>query len=321
MSRISWIILGAGLLSAPAAIAQPVQGSGFSLGGVNISGYADLSYFDDGTDNGGFGRADLDVEFMPGNTANGVALGFSLGFDGAKQFDGNVISQGTFYPALVLGFGNHKVSVGAPRSVANRGYYPETMFANNARFDLKLGLLRDSVLSYVALTADYHPYGIRYDGTFDQTKVGVSTHRIDESGITANFYALAVSHTYHSNGSLPELTFYGGVERVESAGLEKNNYTLGVEAESDKFRLGLKLGKRPWPYDARIAEVYGKYQFNTSLSATASVFHASRRGADLTVYGIGAEYTFLNNAYLSGSIADGNNNLDTQYAVSIGWRF
>ncbi len=190
MSCISWIMLAAGLLSAPAAISQPLQGSAFSYGGVNISGYADLSYFDDGIESGGFGRADLDIEFMPRNTANGVALGFSLGFDGAKQFDSGFINQGVFYPALVLGFGEHRISVGAPRSVANRGYYPETMFSNNARFDLVLGGLRDSMLSYVSLIGDYHPYGIRYDGTFGQTKVGLSAHRIDESGITADSFCL-----------------------------------------------------------------------------------------------------------------------------------
>ena len=321
MKRISSVAVVAGILAAHTAAAQPIQGDGFLRGGFDLSGYADLSYFDDGTDSGTFGRADLDMEFTTDPNASGVVLGFSLGFDGAKEFNGGTLSEGAFYPAVIVGFGNNKVSVGAPRSVINRGYIPETIFANNARLDLAVSAFTGSILSFGALFNNYHPYGIRYDGTFGQTKVGFSAHRVDNSGIKADFYALAISHTYTLNGPLPELQFYGGVESMNPTGPSLINYTLGVESRSDKWRLGMQLGNREAPVNTNTVELYGKYQFNRSFSAMASALRFTGAGVDRTIYGIGAEYTFLNNAYLSASIADGNNSIDTSYAVSIGWRF
>lgn len=321
MRRISTMLIGAVILAAHTATAQPFQGNGFLRDGFDITGYTDLSYFDDGTDSGTFGRADLDMEFTTDPNANDVVLGFSLGFDGAKEFTGGTMSLGAFYPALIVGFGNNKVSVGAPRSVINRGYIPETIFANNTRLDLSISAFTGSILSFGTLINDFHPYGLRYDGVFGQTKVGFSAHRVDNSGVKADFYALAMSHTYTMNGPLPEVTFYGGVESINPVGPSKINYTLGVEARSDELRLGMLLGNRDSPTNTNTVELYGKYQFNNSFSTIASVLRFTGAGIDRTIYGIGAEYTFLNNAYISASIADGNNSIDTSYAVSIGWRF
>ncbi len=234
----------------------------FSLGGIGISGYADISYFDDETQSGSFARADIDLTYLPNRSPSSFSLGFSLGFDGAKQSGSGGINSGVFYPAVLFDFGDSgRVSIGAPRSVMNRGYIPTTVFALNSRLDLQLSPFTDSVVPYLALAGDYHPYGIRYDAAFGNTEIGISYNQISDSGLDADFYSIAFSHRFESSGRMPELDIFGGVERIDTGALNTRNYSLGIEASFENLDVGFRLDERNLPVDSRTAELYGRMQF------------------------------------------------------------
>lgn len=315
--------IGVTLISAHSAMAQAEQTPLFSLGGIGISGYVDLSFFDDETRSGAFRRADIDLAYLPNRSRSPVSLGFSLGFDGAKQSGSGGINTDAFYPAVLFDFGDSgRVSIGAPRSVMNRGYIPATVFALNSRLDLALMPYTDSVVPFLALASDHHPYGIRYDTALGNTEIGISFHRISDSGLDADFYTMAFSHKFESSGRLPELDVFGAVERIESGGNSTRNYSLGIEASFDNLDIGFRIDEHNLPVDTRAAELYGRMQFNTALSASASVINIDTNiGNDLTVYGIAVEYLFVNNTYFNASYSDGSNGVPRNLGLSVGMRF
>ncbi len=323
MKRPFLIAIGAALISTNSALAKPEQRPLFSLGGVGISGYADLSYYDDETDSGTFGRADFDLTYQPNHSPSSFSLGFSLGFDGAKEWHNGSINTGVFYPAVVFDFGDSgKLSVGGPRSVMNRGYIPTHIFALNSRLDLQLSPYTGSIVSYLALAGNFHPYGIRYDASLGNTNVGISFNQISDSGLDADFYALAFSHEFAANGRIPEMNLFGAVERIDSAGMNTRNYTLGVEASFDSLDIGLRFDNRNLPADTRATELYGRMQFNHALSASASVINLDvGAGSNARIYGVAVEYLLVNNTYINASYSDGNNGVPRNLGMSIGWRF
>jgi len=323
MKRSVLVAIGTTLISAQSAFAEAEQTPLFSLGGIGISGYADLSYFDDETNSGTFARADIDLTYLPNRSPSSFSLGFSLGFDGAKESGSGGINSGVFYPAVLFDFGDSgRVSVGAPRSVMNRGYIPNTVFALNSRLDLQLSPFTDSVVPYLALAGDYHPYGIRYDTAFGNTEIGISFNRISDSGLDADFYALAFTHRFESNGRIPELDVFGGVERIDAGAFNTRNYSLGIEASFDNLDVGFRIDERNLPVDSRAAELYGRMQFNTALSASASVINIDPNfGNNITIYGIAVEYLFVNNIYFNASYSDGSNGVPRNIDLSVGWRF
>ena len=323
MKRTVLVAIGTTLITAQSALAEVDQTPLFSLGGIGISGYADFTYFDDETNSGTFARADIDLTYLPNRSPSSFSLGFSLGFDGARQSGNSGINSGVFYPAVVFDFGDSgRVSVGAPRSVMNRGYIPTTVFALNSRLDLQLSPYTDSVVSYLALAGDYHPYGIRYDTALGNTEIGMSINQISDSGLDADFYAMAFTHKFESSGRMPELDVFGAVERIDTGALNTRNYSLGVEAGFNNLDLGFRIDDHNVPIDTRTAELYGRMQFNTALSASASVININPNiGNSFTVYGVAVEYLFVNNTHFNASYSDGNNGAPRNIELSVGWRF
>ncbi|AXX97916.1 hypothetical protein BAR1_08210 [Profundibacter amoris] len=317
------VAIGTSFISAQSVMAEVDQKPLFSLGGVSISGYADLSYFDDETNSGTFARADIDLTYLPNRSPSSFSLGFSLGFDGAKESGSGGINSGVFYPAVLFDFGDSgRVSVGAPRSVMNRGYIPTSVFALNSRLDLQLSPFTDSVVPYLALAGDYHPYGIRYDTAFGNTEIGISFNRISDSGLDADFYAMAFSHKFESSGRIPELDVFGAVERIDAGAFNTRNYSLGIEAGFDNLDLGFRIDERNLPMDTRAIELYGRMQFTTALSTSASVININPDiGSSVTVYGIAVEYLFVNNTHFNASYSDGSNGVPRNIDLSVGWRF
>jgi len=322
MKYLAPTVIGIALIATQSTAIEPEQKTLFSLGGISVSGYADLSYYDDETSSGSFARAELDFAYAPNRQASAFSLGFSLGFDGAKEGGSGTISAGVFYPAAVIEFGeNHKVSLGAPRSVMNRGYIPTTVFALNSRLDLILSPVTDSMVSYLALAGDYHPYGIRYDTAIGQTRVGASYNQINDSGLNADFYALAFSRNLAASGRRPELDFFGGIEHISSAGVRENNYTIGLEASFEKLDIGLRFNERNMPVNTLATEIYGRMQFNHALSSSASVINIDGSGSNTTIYGISVEYQFVNDTHINAGVSDGNNGTPRMLDLSVGWRF
>jgi len=317
MKTLTWIAHSALIVAANGAVAQ----SAFSSpdGGFYIDGYAELSYVNFNSDSDTLARAELNMGILPNAGASSFPIGFSLGID---AFSINDTTETALYPALVFALGsNSLVSVGVPRSVVDYGYIPNTVLAESALLDLEFSQVAGSALAALYLFDDVDVYGLRYDGTFGNTKVGASYHRIDTGGSNADVYSLAFSHEIPSVSSFASLLFFGGVEHIDAGSITPTSYYLGLEGRNDRMGAGIKLVDSEVFTDFRSVEIYGDYAFTDSFSAKASVSSFDASGSDLTLYGVGLEYSFLNNGYVDATVTDGNAGFDTSYEISVGWRF
>lgn len=285
-----------------------------------IDGYVDLSYFDaSGGQDGTLFRSEVDLGFRP----EGDGLGFELGLDGYWLDSSTVDDDNTaIYPAVTLNTAFGQFSAGIPRSVLDRGYAADTVFARSSLLDLQLNVFTDSFLGSAYLTSSETPYGLRYDGEFGATKIGLSYHQIDLGGGDIDNYALALRHEFDAISSFYDFALFGGFEHVTDATTDVTNYTIGAEGGADDWTVGLQLTDNELIGDSRIAEVYADYTIN-DFTISGSVLDVNPGfGPSISYYGVGAEYRFLQNAYVDASIVDSDaTGFERTYEVSLGWRF
>lgn len=301
-----------------------------------ISGYAELGYFDNDIANDTFARANFDMGFLPNAGNSGFPIGFSLGIDGYSA-DLFLLSDQeiVLYPAVTFAFGNSLISAGVPRSVFDQGYIPHHNFGGTSRFDLDLhvSLIAGSLLASFYLLGTDTPYGIRYDGTFGNTKIGGSYHRTTEVAGSAqelDYYALAFQHQIDTISSFYNMLFFGGIEhnQIGASSETLTNYQLGVEGGTEKLHAGIILGRNEFIFSDTTATttLYVDYKISDSFSIDATV---SRLGAiggtSIDFYGLGLEYSFLNGGYLRANITGsgfGSSSADRSHnEVVVGWRF
>ncbi|MCK4713040.1 MAG: hypothetical protein KAT26_09195 [Marinosulfonomonas sp.] len=314
MKQFTACVFGASLLAATSAFAQSsVIGDRFY-----IIGYGELGHFDAGSFDDDLYRIDIDMGLAPPSGANGLGLGFSLGIDafGSSGFDASAL-----YPAVELGTGIGKFSFGVPRSVLDRGYLSEHKFANNSFVDVEIRTLEASVLGAHYLDSDDSVWGLRYDGSFGDTKVGASYHFIDSTGSDAEAFALAASHTFESAGSMADFMVYGGVEHLVAGSSDFTSYRIGVEGYWDRMTAGLSYTDQGASSSLSFTTVYVDYKAMDNLTLTGSLGRIES-GSGQNIYGLGVQYDFLKGAYAKASFVDTDSSgSDPFVEVMVGWKF
>lgn len=277
-------------------------------------GRIELGYYDSGSNNQGYAYLETDLGWEPQTGG----IGFSLGIDAFAQEDGD--TDAALYPALVYSSTIGRFSIGAPRPVLTDGdgYIPAMVLGKSTIADLQLGTFIGSYAGTSALFGDEPLYGLRYDGSFGNTKVGFSYHRLD-SGTDYDIYNLAFRHELGAISSWPNLAVFGGYERFEQA--DADSFRLGIEGGSDTWSGGLVwvgadgLG----PDDLVLA--YTDFQITEALSGAASLGYLESGGFDSMLYSLGLEYTFANNVYVKASYLDDDSSGDGLIDVSLGLKF
>ncbi len=316
MKQFTACVFGASLLAATGAFAQSsAVGDRFY-----ITGYGELGYYDTGSNDGSFYRIDTDMGLAPLSGANGLGIGFgfSLGIDayGLSGFDASAL-----YPAIELGSGIGKFSFGVPRSVLDRGYFPERKFANNTLVDLELRTIEASVVGSHYLHSDDTIYGLRYDGTFGNTKVGASYHYIDATSSNADAFTIAASHSFAGPSSMVDFMLYGGVEHLTTTTSDMTKYRIGAEGYWDRMTVGVSYTDWNTSSTLTFTTAYVDYMVLNDLTLTASLGHIGS-GSGTNIYGVGVQYDFLKKAYVKASILDTDSSSSDPFVeVMLGWKF
>lgn len=315
MSRILNGVTTLAVLAASGASAQSLP----MADGFFIHGYTDLSYgiFPSGNDQTQL-RAVLDLGVRP---ASG-GFGFSLGIDGfSHHVTGFDTSEFALYPAVTYATQFGEFSAGAPRSVIDRGYLPQFVFAGSNIADLEFNSVTGSVLATTYLFSDDMTYGLRYDGSFGATSLGASYHHIDTGG-SADIFSGAVRHEFDAISSFYRFAVFAGLENVDSGASNRTNYMVGVEGGTEQLNAGLVYRREEVLADGDIITAFAEYS-RDKFSVTGSVLYFDfGAGTETTFYGASAEYRFYEHAYVDAGVLDSDNpGSEPIYEFSVGWRF
>lgn len=275
--------------------------------GFYTNGYAELSYFNGSGSNGevlGYSEATIGY-----NTSGG--FGAEIGVDA-------LISEGddetALYGALTYQSSFGKLSFGVPRAAidAYLGGVPTVAGAVPYKVGA-LGLTKRSVVStsYLFTNTDA-PIGLRYDGTFGSTNVGASYHRFND----ADVYDIA------ANYQLGQTTLTGALEHVSEGGTSDTRYFLGAETKFGQVSAGvLWSGNYALGNDAAI-EAYAKFKPLDQLELSATALNVDVGSSASTVFGLSADYTLSQGAYVQAGVADTFNSAsDTAVNLALGLRF
>ena len=314
-----------GFLSASSATAQSLPDNMYFDGHIEITSLH-TSSFDER-----IGRANLNFGLTP-TRDNRLAIGFSLGIDAINFNDAN-LSETAIYPAVTFAIGNTGLlSVGVPRPVMDYGYIPEDTLAHSAGMEFLLetaGVSRSATsLLYLYdslfIGSDIDVYGLRYDGEFGNTKIGVSYHRLSIDGSVGDedAYSVAFQHRFGGISSFADTIVFGGVESVDVGTNRLTSYNLGIEASSDKLRTGLIFSHSEFSFEVDTINLYAEYKISDSFSAAGSILNVDVSGGSSNIYGVGVEYQFLNGGYVNANYSDQDLlGSDAFYEISLGWRF
>ncbi len=301
-----------GALAFPALLAA--QDEGFFLAGRLDGGYV-FSQDDDSA----YSTAVTDFGYRP---RSGEGLGVALGLD-IRQLDasatGDYRLQG-LYPVITHESYLGRISVGNPRSVTDRGYGADFSFAQSAFMDQKIALSFGSLVQKATLDGD-ESYGIRYDGGFADALVGLSIHRADRAGSPVTTQAIAFSLPVAGDSVEEGLSLFGGAERHSGAGKARIGYTLGTMLRNTKLSGALRYRKTLLAPDTHIYEGRMEYRISDSLMLGLSLAHESRPGDSSDHFGIGAQYTIIENGYLRGSLLKEADTDGPALDLSVGFRF
>ncbi len=306
-----------GLLSAFVLLMPPVaagaQSSGLSEG-FFLEGYGELGLADTTDRADAYYRTDIDLGFRP---ADGTGLGLELGFD---SFGEQGLHANALYPSLSYNSFIGRFSIGNPRSVVERGYGPTMVFSNSTQVDTLFRLAFGSAVNS-GLWQGGDSYGIRYDGALGDALIGASAHRINTAGSDMSSYALAFHTPVFQNRSSTSIAVFGSVERVESGGKGRTGYSLGAEAQMEKLHGALRYRKSPLAASTELLEGLLDYALNERFKLSLGLAH--ERSTDATnFYGVGAQYDFLENGYIKGSVVDNSTSgSDPRLDVAVGFRF
>ena len=275
--------------------------------GFYTNGYAELSYFDSGSGNGqtlGYSEATIGY-----NTSSG--FGAEVGVDA-------IITEGddntAIYGALTYQSSFGKLSLGVPRAAIDAYLGGVPTVAGAVPFKIgAVGLTKRSVItsSYLFNNGEV-PVGLRYDGTFGSTNVGASYHRYD----SADVYDLA------ANYELGQATLTGAIEHLVDGGSADTRYFIGAETKFGQVSAGvLWSGNYAFSNDAAI-EAYAKFKPLEQLELSATALNIDVGSGASTVYGLAADYTFSQGAYVQAGVADSfNSSSNTAVNLALGLRF
>jgi hypothetical protein len=275
--------------------------------GFYTNGYAELSYFN-------------------GSNTNGQTLGYSeatIGYNTSSGFGGEVgvdalitenDDESAIYGALTYQSSFGKLSFGVPRAAIDAFLGTVPTVAGAIPFKIgQIGSTKRSIITTSYLfTNDDAPVGLRYDGTFGSTNVGVSYHRFND----ADVYDVA------ANYQLGQTTLTGALEHFSGGGTSDTRYFLGAETKFGQVSAGvLWSGNYAFGNDAAV-EAYAKFKPLDQLELSATALNVDVGSGASTVYGLAADYSFSQGAYVQAGVADSfNSSSDTAVNLALGLRF
>jgi hypothetical protein len=282
------------LLLAPCA--QPLLAQSLP-GNHELSGWIELEQFFAGSFSDTLIAADVTLKLRP-DSLNGV--GFDFGVQGvqAEGFGASAI-----YATVVMPLAGGELSFGLPRS-AIREIFGSRAIAGAQGPDLELGLLtQPDYMTSFNILVDSEIYGLRYDNTYDATRVSAGLFQVDDA--TGAQVALEYS--------LSNTKLRLGLETLSAAGSNSTNLaTLGkVELAGIVRRLDGPGGS------LESLRLDADYAISDAFKLSASYFTASQGFGDML--GLSGEYTFTKTAYVqAGMLNFAGSDL---YDISLGVKF
>lgn len=275
--------------------------------GFYTNGYAELSYFN-GPGSGGetLGYSEATIGY---NTSSG--FGAEVGVD-ALITKGD--DESGVYGALTYQSSFGKLSLGAPRATLD-GYFANVPTVAGA-VPYKIGVLGLTKRSLVTTAYLFNngdtPVGLRYDGSFGDTNVGASYHRFNDTDV----YDLA------ANYQIGQTTLTGALEHLVGNGTNDTRYFIGAESKFGQVSAGvLWSGNYALGNDAAL-EAYAKFKPLDQLELSATALNTDVGSGTSTVYGLGADYTFSQGAYVQAGVADTfTGSAKTTVNLALGLRF
>ncbi|AMY69767.1 hypothetical protein [Frigidibacter mobilis] len=247
-----------------------------------------------------------DISFGYAPAGGGIGADFGLvGYDSSAADDLAV------YAALSFGLGDGRMQVGAPRAVLDD--FMDIPPVGGSRFlDIGFGQPTSSFVSAYALTDGKTPYGLRYDTSMGGLDLAGSVHQFGGDDVSAADLAAAFE--------MGAVTLSAGTEYVDGEGPSGFNLILGGKAEFGQMEGGLYYSSLQRPGDIEAWTAYGTWRPSQPISVTGSVVSARESGDEATLYGVSAEYSIPQGAYVQGGILDGDGE-PTTFDVSVGWKF
>lgn len=324
--KIIHFVTGLALISATTAKAETRFQNGVTLDGYIELGQVHTLNSNNGDHNQSLLRADIDLSYRPAPTGYCI----TLGIDG---YGGSIGQEVAVHPALEYSTSLGTVSLGAPRSVVDRGYLPSFTLGNSSYASLEYYSLYRSAVSIFNLEHSNIPYGLRYDGALGQTKIGFSAHKLNNrrsGSIRGDSYSLALSRHIDTKTLLGRLHLSAARERVNyDNGVYHTGHHLGVETVNGPTTLGVLYKEEGVAFQYQTLVAYVNYTFKDNLKLTASFGRLDNPFSSLhsflaafNYYGLGLEYTLKSNAYLKASFTDASNNLNGPSGeIMMGWKF
>lgn len=309
-------LLAAGATTLALAAAPAAAGS--DVDGFTIDGFVEGGYSWGGPFPGVYALGDIAMRVgLPGG------LGLNLEVVAGASYDGTFGGTYEFYPTVSYNYGIGEASVGIPRSVLDRGYLPgRDVFGSAGLIGESFRPIYGSFLQTAYATnfgtpIAFVPVGLRWDGTFGQTTVGVSGHYLIGDGAFA--FAGAARHELDGFDSFDDLAVFGGAEVIYDGGFAAFTARAGAEAGFGRATLGAIYGYSSVAVGHAVT-AYGDYRVTDAISVDGSLSYFFTPG--LAIATVGAEYAFMSNGYANASfgVPIGGGGGPT-VEVSVGWRF
>lgn len=288
-------------LASPAA-AQSAQD------GFYTNGFAELSYFSSfGGDGQTLGYSEATIGYTDANSG----FGAEFGVDAVITENDD---QAAIYGTLTYQSSFGKLSVGVPRAALDAYLASVPSLGGLQIFNIgELGTSKRSIVSTAYLFSNTEtPLGLRYDGTFGATNVGASYHNFNG----AEVYNLA------ANYKMGETTLTGAVEHLADSGSTDTRYFLGAESNFGTVTAGFLYSDNRAFSNGAAVEAYAKYKPIDQLELSASALNIDFGSSSTTLYGLAADYSFSQGAYVKAGVADDfQSSNDTSYNLALGLRF
>ena len=286
--------------------------------GFFYDGFVEYSVIADSDDSEDYFDGSFDLGYRPSLENGDFPIGFTLGAD-FIEFEGDDLDA--IYGSVDWHTSYGTFSIGLPRSVVDSGYITNQSLGNSELYEVQLSQFDGSVVNIFHFLSDMGDIdlGLRWDGEFSNTKIGISYHHIDFSGESADIWAIAARHNFGPVGGLTGLAAYGSYENASSGAASLDNFTVGIEGQYNNFGLGVKSSNNDF-VDVSTYNAYASYDFMPELKATFDVFGIEGNSEQL--YGLGVSYTFANGIYLDAGYIDASDSgFDGLYDLSLGWSF
>lgn len=241
--------------------------------------------------------------YMPGQ------FGFDLGVEG---YDADDASNLAVYGTVKMDMGLGVVSAGVPRSAMDT-FLDVPALGGSQYLDRATGLLTRGFVGNQYLETGKIPVGLRFDSQLGNATFATSASRFHD-GVTA------IDATV--NYATGPVTLSGGAQHVDGDDVHSGlGYVIGGAVQAnDQLKGGLYYSKLREPDNIEGWTLYSTWEPMQKLALTGEFIKARAGEDDTHLYGVSAEYTVWEGAYLQGGFLDGDDTRAT-YDVSVGWKF